>query len=84
MKTIVSLGTNTSLYIFEDNEVVDMQADRTAVGDPLAFYIGDCKTSNAALIENVTPPEDWAVGKYTYTASGGWEVDPNWIDPTAS
>ena len=81
MKTITKTDTNASLYIFDDDVVVDIQSGQTSVGDPVTLFIADCNSTNVALIENVTPPADWAGHKYFYTAADGWQSNPNWVDP---
>lgn len=84
MKTLIETDTNTSLFIFSDDEVVNIQADQTSIGDPVTMYIANCNPSNVTLVENVTPPDDWYGRKYFYTADNGWEADPNWVDPRPS
>lgn len=81
MKTIIKTDTNLSLYIFDDDVVIDIQDNQTSVGDPVTMYIADCNSTNVTLIENVTPPADWAGHKYFYTAADGWQSNPNWVDP---
>lgn len=43
------------------------------------FNIGDLNSTNAVLVENVTPPEDWRGCKYLY--DGAWTLNPKWVDP---
>jgi hypothetical protein len=81
MKTIIKNDTNASLYIFNDDVVVDIQSNQTSVGDPVTMYIGDCNSTNVTLVENVTPPAEWTGRKYFYTAADGWQLNPNWVDP---
>ena len=81
MKTITRLGTNVSLYVFDDNIVVNIQDNQTVIGDPVTLYIADCNLSNVVLFENVTPPDDWCGHKYLYTVDNGWELNPAWVDP---
>ena len=81
MKTIVRLDTNVSLYIFDDNQVVNIQDNQTVIGDPVIMCIADCDSSNVVLFENVTPPADWYGHKYLYTVDNGWELNPAWVDP---
>ena len=81
MKTIIKNDTNASLYIFNDDVVVDIQSGQTSVGDPVTLYIADCNSTNVTLVENVTPPADWFGHKYLYTAADGWQSNPNWVDP---
>jgi hypothetical protein len=81
MKTLIKTENNWSLYIFDDNEVLNIGDDQIAVGEPVTLYIGDCNSSNVTLFENVTPPDDWCGCKYLYTAENGWELNPNWVEP---
>ena len=81
MKTIIKNDTNASLYIFNDDVVVDIQSGQTSVGDPVTMYIADCNSTNVTLVENVTPPVDWTGHKYFYTAADGWQLNPDWVDP---
>lgn len=76
MKTIIRKNNNVSLYLFSDDEVVDVQKDKTLVGNPLKFTIADCNSDNCVLIENVTEPEDWYGHKYRY--SNGWIANVDW------
>lgn len=79
MKTIVRKESNVSLYLFDDSMYVDIDADKTTVGDPVQFYIADCNTSNATLFDGVTQPEEWEASKYLYTSEGGWVLNADWI-----
>lgn len=81
MKTIVRKDNNVSLYLYDDEIVVDIQSDKTIVGDPPMLIIGDCNSSNATLFENVSNPEAWQGWKYLYTDADGWVVNPEWIPP---
>ena len=81
MKSIIKNDTNASLYVFNDDVVVDIQSSQTSVGDPVTMYIGDCNSTNVTLIEDVTPPADWTGHKYFYTAADGWQSNPDWVDP---
>ena len=74
MKTLIDIDTNASLCIYDDATEVVIQADQILVGNPVQTYILDRFQSNTALIENVTPPEDWVGGKYLYNA-GAWTLN---------
>ena len=78
MKTITRIGTNISLYLFDDATYVDIQSDKTVVGNPVEFVIDDCNDSNATLFEGVGNPEDWKGWKYLYTEEEGWVLNPDW------
>jgi len=77
MKTLIENSTKLSKYIWEDNEVVTVQEDMTYAP---GFNIGDLNSTNAVLVENVTPPEDWRGCKYLY--DGAWTLNPKWVDPS--
>lgn len=84
MKTIIRNDNNVSLYLFDDSTYVDIQANKTIVGNPPEFIIADCDDSNATLFENVSNPEDWQPWKYLYTEADGWVLNPDWIPPEAA
>lgn len=77
MKTLIENSTKESKYIWADDAEV-------MVGDQITyapgFNIGDLTSLNSTLVENVTPPEDWAGCKYLYDA-GAWTLNPQWVDP---
>lgn len=66
MKTLVNNLTNISLYVFEDDEILDITNESITVGNPPKFIIGDCNSENITLHTNVTVPEDWYGCKYLY------------------
>lgn len=78
MKTLIHNDTKQSKYIWADDAEVTLGDERTFTPE---FHIGDLNKNNATLVENVTPPEDWAGCKYLYDA-GTWTLNPNWVDPT--
>ena len=80
MKTIVSLDTDVSLYVFDDNTTVDIQDSQVLIGDPVTLCVADCNSYNVVLFENVTPPADWYGHKYLYTVDNGWVLNPAWVD----
>lgn len=77
MKTLIENSTKQSKYIWEDNETVNVRDDMTYAPN---LNIGDLKSDNATLIENVTLPEDWRGCKYLY--DGAWTLNPKWVDPS--
>jgi hypothetical protein len=77
MKTIIENATDISKYIFEDD--VEITLDETTITTP-DFIIADMNSSNATVVEDVTPPEDWMGCKYLY-ADTEWALNPDWIDP---
>jgi len=74
MKTIIRNSTSHSLYIFPEDAIVSV-GDNSIVTPNL--IIGDLNSSNATLVENVTPPDDWTGGKYMYTG-GEWVLEDSW------
>tara|TARA_B110000196_G_C20584876_1_gene403609 strand:- start:226 stop:519 length:294 start_codon:yes stop_codon:yes gene_type:complete len=79
MKTIISNETNHSLYIFKDDEVMDVDGNRYEVGDPVELIILDCNSNNTTVHENVTPPSDWIGRKYIFDGTD-WTVDSDYVD----
>lgn len=84
MKTLIRKVDGLSLYLFDDNEVVNLEIDKVIVGDTKEprYIIGDLTESTSAVIENITPPNDWVGGKYIL-ASGQW-IDANQVNPPRS
>jgi hypothetical protein len=76
MKTLIENLTKESKYVFEDTVVVTLSTEITTTSE---FNIGDMNSTNATLVANVTPPEDWAGCKYLY--DGIWTLNPDWVDP---
>jgi thiamine pyrophosphokinase len=77
MKTLIENSTKQSKYIWADDAVVTVNEAVTVTPN---FIVGDLNSTNATLVENVTPPEDWAGCKYLYDA-GAWTLNPQWVDP---
>jgi hypothetical protein len=77
MKTLVDKITGVSRFIFNDNEEVTITS--TSVVTP-SFIVGDMDSSNAVIVNGVTPPEDWNHCKYIYSA-GTWTNNPDWVEP---
>ena len=77
MKTITETATNISKYIFDDACDLVVAADNITCPH---FIIGDMNSSNATIVEGVTPPEDWAGCKYTLDGNT-WALNPDWTDP---
>jgi len=78
MKTLIHNESKLSKYIWADDALVTL--GETMICTP-EFNIGDLNSANATLVENVTPPDDWAGCKYLYDA-GAWTLNPKWVDPT--
>lgn len=75
MKTLIHNETKQSKYIWADDAVVTLGNEMTTAPE---FNIGDMNSTNATLVENVTPPEDWAGCKYLYD-NGTWTLNPQWV-----
>jgi hypothetical protein len=79
MKTLIKNENKWSLYIFEDSVSVSLGSESITTPD---FIIGDLNSSNATMVENVTPPSDWIGCNYIYDNST-WTLNPQWVDPDA-
>jgi polyribonucleotide nucleotidyltransferase len=78
MKTIIETSTNISKYTFDDAHDLVVTADNITCPH---FIIGDMNSSNATIVEGVTPPADWVGCKYTYVDST-WTINPNYEEET--
>lgn len=83
MKTITRNGSNVSLYLFSDETLIDVQPDKTIIGDPEQLIILDCNVTNITVHEQVSEPEAWRAWKYFYDGQA-WTLNPEWIDPDGS
>ena len=77
MKTLIFTETKESKYIWEDSEIIIVTETQTNATN---LFIMDLNSTNAVLVENVTPPEDWRGCKYLY--DGAWTLNPKWVDPS--
>jgi len=77
MKTIIETSTNISKYTFDDAHDLVVTAENITCPH---FIIGDMNSSNATIVEGVTPPADWVGCKYTYSDST-WTVNPDYVEP---
>ena len=74
---------NTSIYVFNDDEIVEINSDRSIIKDANGnetLIISDVNTGNATLHTGVTVPDDYFGYKYSY-ANGEWTAVEGWIDP---
>jgi len=78
MQTITFNDNNASVYIFSDSD--EITPTESNIKCP-RFVIGDMNASNATVHENVTPPEDWQGGRYTFDGVS-WASIASWSDPT--
>ncbi|MDA8851923.1 S8 family serine peptidase [Hyphomicrobiales bacterium] len=72
-----------SIFFFENNEIVEMESNRTVIKNSSGneiLIISDVNTSNATLHSGVTKPDDWFGYKYIYT-NGSWSLNEDWEDP---
>ena len=83
MKTITFKSSNASIYLFDDGKFVDIQHDKTVVGNPVEYFVADCNQQTASLYENVTPPADWIGHKYLFDGTT-WTLNPEFVTPTQS
>lgn len=79
-QTITRNDNNISLYVFDDDEVITVEADRIAIGDPEELIIADCNSSNTTVHTGVTAPDDWSGWKYFFDGTD-WTQNPDWVDP---
>jgi hypothetical protein len=75
MQTLIFNDTKVSTDVWVDDAVITLTAK--IIYAP-GFNIGDMNSTNATLIENVTPPTDWVGGKYLYD-NGTWTINPKWV-----
>jgi hypothetical protein len=76
MKTIIRIPENISLYLFADDKPVSIGSE-TIVGEPVELIISDCNSSNAEVLQSVTPPEDWKGLKYLFDGTT-WTLNPDY------
>ena len=77
MQTITFKDSNISAYIFEDNPTIIVTAENITCPN---FIIGDLNSSNAVVYTSITPPEDWASGKYLFDGTT-WTTNPDYVEP---
>ncbi len=77
MKTLVRTSDNLSLYIFQDDEHLQISSDNIIVGSPEKLIIADCNSTNVTLHVDISPPANWAGGKYLFDGTD-WTENPNW------
>lgn len=75
MKTLIDTTTKESKYIWPDNVIVTVTSNNVITND---FIISDMNSSNSKLIENITVPSDWVVGKYVY--NNGFSYSQKYLD----
>ena len=80
MKTIVDNGNNQSIYLLEDDEVLNVKATKIEIGDPIEINIFDYNSTNTTVHENVTPPADWNGRKYIFDGTD-WSLNEDYEEP---
>ena len=78
MQTITK--DNSSCYLYDDSEIINIQNDMTIVGDPAILIIADINTENGKVYQNVTPPTDWEGNKYMFDGID-WSISPDYVAP---
>ena len=56
------------IYLFADDTVINVQSDKTVIGDPETLIISDCNSSNVTVVTSVTDPGDYWGWKYKHTS----------------
>jgi hypothetical protein len=56
------------IYLFADDTAIDVQSDKTVIGDPETLIISDCNSSNVTVVTGVTDPNDFWGWKYKHTS----------------
>ena len=80
MKILKLNADNLVIDVFEDDEVLDVQENKTLVGNPVHMVHSNIDTSNSTIVTDVTPPSDYANGRYMYS-DGTWTANESWRDP---
>jgi hypothetical protein len=77
MKTIVETSTGVSVYLFNDEAAPEITETHVVFnGDVVDVQLN---STNASIVENISPPEDWIGRKYILN-NGEWSQNPK--DPT--
>jgi len=77
MKTIVETATGVSVYMFNDENAPEITAEHVVFNGQVVDTL--LNSSNASIVENINPPNDWIGRKYILN-NGAWTQNPN--DPT--
>jgi len=76
MKTIIRNIDSISIFLLDDACSIELLEESMLVGESIVL---DCNISNVSIIENITPPEEWATLKYSFDGND-WELTQEWID----
>tara|TARA_R100001369_G_scaffold28301_1_gene50851 strand:+ start:761 stop:1222 length:462 start_codon:yes stop_codon:yes gene_type:complete len=63
------------IYLFADDTAIDVQSDKTVIGDPETLIISDCNSSNVTVVTGVTDPSDYWGWKYKHTSGSSLSVN---------
>jgi hypothetical protein len=77
MKTIVETSTGVSVYLFNVEAAPEITAEHVVFNGEVVDTL--LNSSNAHIVESITPPDDWIGRKYILN-NGEWSQNPN--DPT--
>ena len=95
MQTITFNSSNISAYIFEDSQIITSEVDKIVCPDSFSYtqivgitetiaytdtIIQDMNSSNSTVHTDVTPPGDWAGGKYLFDGTT-WTANPDYTAP---
>ena len=57
------------IYLFADSTAINVESNRTVIGDPEELIISDCNSDNITVHTGVTDPGDYWGWKYNYDGS---------------
>jgi len=80
MKTLCLIESNKSVFIFNDNEVIEINDVNIIVGIPIKFIINELNSNNSKLWEKIQAPDDWIGVKYLFDGTT-WTKNPDYIEP---
>lgn len=83
MKVVTRKQTQLSLHLIaEDDPLIFDTTGWLVIGEPPKLIVTDCNSDNCTLYDGITPPTDWAAGKYLFDGKD-WTVVPQWTQPAA-
>ena len=80
MKTLVRLPEGASTFLFQDTDDIYLFDTHVEINNPPTLVIADLNNQNVAVVENITPPEDWLGWKYLFDGTT-WTPNPIWVEP---
>tara|TARA_R110002126_G_scaffold239981_1_gene383253 strand:- start:113 stop:427 length:315 start_codon:yes stop_codon:yes gene_type:complete len=82
MKTLIDTTKNLSIFVFEDDVVIEEENGILKINDNGdVFFLGDKNFQNTAIYTDVTVPQDWRACLYFYDGSL-WSKNNDWVDPS--